>query len=172
MNIIARLEYELAYYDSAVHRFNHYTTRTPLLERWLCKCVLRNIVVQASIWRSSIITWEKKIIVDKLGGCNILCSMRPTCNLPLIKSFVFFFFFLKPAIIFYIIWHYNIVGRIGLHLLRFNYFLGSIPGRVIPKTLKMVLDTTLLNTQHYKVRFKGKVEQSWEWSSALPYTLV
>ena len=50
--------------------------------------------------------------------------------------------------------------------------LGSIPGRVIPKTLKMVLDTTLLNTQHYKVQFKGKVEQSWEWSSALPYTLV
>ena len=31
--------------------------------------------------------------------------------------------------------------------------LGSIPGRVIPKTLKMELDTTLLNTQHYKVRF-------------------
>ena len=50
--------------------------------------------------------------------------------------------------------------------------LGLIPGRVIPKTLKMELDTTLLNTQHYKVRFKGKVEQSWEWSSALPYTLV
>ena len=50
--------------------------------------------------------------------------------------------------------------------------LGSIPGRVIPKTLKMELDTTLLNTQHDKVRFKGKVEQSREWSSALPYTLV
>ena len=30
MKVIARLEYELAYYDSAVHRFNHYTTRTPL----------------------------------------------------------------------------------------------------------------------------------------------
>ena len=29
MNVIARLEYELAYYDSAVHHFNHYTTRTP-----------------------------------------------------------------------------------------------------------------------------------------------
>ena len=38
--------------------------------------------------------------------------------------------------------------------------LGSIPGQVIPKTLKMVLDTSLLNTQHYKVRIKGKVEQS------------
>ena len=30
-DVIARLEYELAYYDSAVHRFNHYTTRTPTL---------------------------------------------------------------------------------------------------------------------------------------------
>ncbi len=28
VNVIARLEHELAYYDSAVHRFNHYTTRT------------------------------------------------------------------------------------------------------------------------------------------------
>ena len=39
MNIIARLEYELAYYDSAVHCFNHYTTRTPLygwaILRWV-----------------------------------------------------------------------------------------------------------------------------------------
>ena len=49
---------------------------------------------------------------------------------------------------------------------------GSIPGRVIPKTQKMVLDIALLNTQHYKVEIKGKVEQSWEWSSALPYTSV
>ena len=55
---------------------------------------------------------------------------------------------------------------------KFPQFIEYIPGRVIPKTLKMELDTTLLNTQHYKVRFKGKVEQSWEWSSALPYTLV
>ena len=36
----------------------------------------------------------------------------------------------------------------------------------------MVLDATLLNTQRYKVRIKGKVEQSRERSSALPYTLV
>ena len=35
---------------------------------------------------------------------------------------------------------------------------GSIPGRVIPKTLKMVLDTSLLNTQQYNVRIEGKVE--------------
>ena len=50
--------------------------------------------------------------------------------------------------------------------------LGSIPGRVIPKTLKMVLDTSLPNTQQIKVRIKGKVDQSRERSSALLYTLV
>ena len=49
--------------------------------------------------------------------------------------------------------------------------LGSIPGHVIPKTIKMVLDTSLLNTQQYKVRIKGKVEQSRERSIALPLHL-
>ena len=49
---------------------------------------------------------------------------------------------------------------------------GSIPGRVIPKTQKMVFDAALLSTQHYKVRIKGKVEQPREWSSVLPYTSV
>ena len=49
---------------------------------------------------------------------------------------------------------------------------GSIPGHVIPKTLKMVLDTSLFNAQEYKVRIKGEVEQSRERSSVLPYTLV
>ena len=50
--------------------------------------------------------------------------------------------------------------------------LGSIPGCVIPKTLKMILDTSLLNTQQYKVRIGSKVEQSRERSSAIPYTSV
>ena len=50
--------------------------------------------------------------------------------------------------------------------------LGSIPGRVVPKTQKMVLDASLLNTQHYKVRITGKVEQFRERCSALPFTLV
>ena len=47
--------------------------------------------------------------------------------------------------------------------------LGSIPGgRVIPKTQKMVLDASLLNTQHYKVRIKGKVEQFREGVAPSP----
>ena len=50
--------------------------------------------------------------------------------------------------------------------------LGSILDRVIPETFKMVLDTSLLNTQQYKVRIKGKVEQSRESSGPIPYVLV
>ena len=38
------------------------------------------------------------------------------------------------------------------------------------KDSKMLLDAALLNNQHYKVRIKGKVEQSREWRSGLPYT--
>ena len=49
---------------------------------------------------------------------------------------------------------------------------GSIPGRVIPKTQKMVLDASLLNIQQYKVGINGKVEQSRERSSALSFTPV
>ena len=49
---------------------------------------------------------------------------------------------------------------------------GSIPGRILPKTQKMVFDTSLLNTQHYKVRIKGKVEKSRGKSSTLLYTSV
>ena len=79
MNVIARLEYELAYYDSAVHRFNHYTTRTP--------------------------SWT-----DIAG--------RLFVNGP--------------------------VGR------------SSIPGRVVPKTQKMVFDASLLNSQLFKVHIEGK----------------
>ena len=49
---------------------------------------------------------------------------------------------------------------------------GSIPCWIIPKTLKMILDTSLLNIQPYKVRIKGKVDQSREGSRALPYISV
>ena len=50
--------------------------------------------------------------------------------------------------------------------------LGSITVHVIPKTLKMVVDTSLLKTQQYKVRIEEKVEQSRERSCDLLYTSV
>ena len=67
---------------------------------------------------------------------------------------------------------YWLLGLVGRVFANGPGDLGSIPGRVIPKTLKMGLDTYLLNTQQYKVRIKGKVEQSRERSSVLPYTSV
>ena len=61
MNVIARLEYELAYYDSAVHRFNHYTTRTPHKESWrVC-------------WSPGAIGWP---VADT--GCDSRTRRRPT----------------------------------------------------------------------------------------------
>ena len=45
------------------------------------------------------------------------------------------------------------------------------PVKSYQRLKEMVLDSALLNTQRYKVRIKGKVEQSREWSSILSYTL-
>ena len=56
-----------------------------------------------------------------------------------------------------IIW-FNVIGLVGRVFANGSGELGSIPGLVIPKTLKMVLDTSLLNTQQYKLHIKGKVE--------------
>ena len=56
--------------------------------------------------------------------------------------------------------HDRLISLVGRVFANATGDLGSIPGRVIPKTLKMVLDTSLLNTQQYKVHIKGKVEQS------------
>ena len=71
----------------------------------------------------------------------------------------------------YINLSYLLIGQLGRVFANGPGDLGSIPGRTIPKTLKIVLNTSLLNTQQYKVRIKGKVEQSKERSSALPDTL-
>ena len=61
------------------------------------------------------------------------------------------------------------IGQVGRVFANGPGDLGSIPGHVIPKTFKMVLNISLLNTQHYKVRITDKVKQFKERSSALPY---
>ena len=66
----------------------------------------------------------------------------------------------------------EIIGLVGRVFTNGPGDLGSVPGCVISKTLKMVLDASLLNTQQYKVHIKGKVEQSRERSRDLPYTLM
>ena len=77
--------------------------------------------------------------------------------------------FYHDYIYIYITGSLNLVGRVFAND---PGNLGLIPSRVIPKILKMVLDTSLLNTQQYKVRIKNEMEQSREWSSALPKTFV
>ena len=62
----------------------------------------------------------------------------------------------------------QLIGLVGRVFANGPGDLGSNPGCVIPKTLKMVLDTSLLNNQHYKVRIKGKVEQSREGVAPSP----
>ena len=65
-----------------------------------------------------------------------------------------------------------LIGLVGRVFANGPGDLDSILGCVIPKTLKMVLHTSLLNTQQYKVRIKGKVKKFRERSSLLPYTSV
>ena len=72
----------------------------------------------------------------------------------------------------YVSVHNRLTGLVGRVFANGPGDLGSIPDHIIPKTLKMVLDTSLLNTQQYKVHIEGKVEQSRERSSALSYSVV
>ena len=67
---------------------------------------------------------------------------------------------------------YQLIGLVGRVSANGPEDTGSISGHVIPKTLKMVHDASLLNTQQYKGCIKGKVEQSKEKTSAFLYTLV
>ena len=75
VNVIARLEYELAYYDSAFHRCNHYTTRTPLLlngfqfSKWL----------NSTIWP---IVWPEQVIPLRDGNDNAGVPQRPPGGCP------------------------------------------------------------------------------------------
>ena len=67
-------------------------------------------------------------------------------------------------------WIIYIYRHIPIASLDFDYTIGLISrvftnglgARVLPRTQKTVLDAALLSTQHYKVRIKGKVEQSRE----------
>ena len=70
------------------------------------------------------------------------------------------------------IYIYRPIGLVGRVFTNGPGDRGSIPGRIIPKNQKTVLDASLMNTHHYKLGIKGKVEQSWERSNTLPNTSV
>ena len=84
------------------------------------------------------------------------------------SHFYIFFYVYHPFIYYFGL----LIGLLGRVFANSAGDLGSIPGRIIPKTLKMVLDASLLNTQQYKICIKVKVEQSKERRRTLPYTSV
>ena len=60
--------------------------------------------------------------------------------------------------LFFALFHYRAVDLMSRMFANGPVDWGSIPGRVIPKTQKMVLGVALLKSQHYQVRIKGEVE--------------
>ena len=107
MNVIARLEFELTFYDSTVHCFNHYTTWTPpLFDEVLPSYTLRmvpNILhkeepVYSSLfwdfcyrlWFRTVFSFFGSIISSPLICRSPLPVFPSICTFPFLKSFWFF----------------------------------------------------------------------------------
>ena len=111
---------------------------------------------------------------------GIVPSALITIGITVTIMFHIFFFVLSQGLGIYLSLHFPLFLLCGLSAGSFFFVVdfrvfakgqgdrSSIPHRVVSKTQKMVLDTSLPNTQIYKVWIKGKVEQSRERSSALP----
>ena len=85
---------------------------------------------------------------------NFCSQLHSTDGSQVEHYFVLFYIFLIVTVLFtsyYICVLTRLIGLVGRVFANGPGDLGSIPGRVIPKTLKMVLDTFLLNTQQHKV---------------------
>ena len=71
---------------------------------------------------------------------------------------------------FYFLVFNQLIGLVDRVFTNVPGHVGSISSRLIPKTLKTVFVTSLLNTQQYKVYIKGILELSRKRISTLPYT--
>ena len=72
VNVIARLEYELTYYDSAVHRFNHNTTRT---SQYIYVYIYREI--ESERWRETERIYRENIKIER--KIYIKRERKPLC---------------------------------------------------------------------------------------------
>ena len=120
-----------------------------------------------NFWNSS--QFYVKTTVQKMGKCSVLFK---TCHVWILHGFQswnpnFVLFWTLFCNLYFSINCNLLIGLVGKGFTNALGDLGSIPGHIIPKILKMVLDSSLLNTQQYKVCIKDKVEQSRERSSAL-----
>ena len=129
-----------------------YSEAPVMLELWGMRSILSLPLLPGPIWLGIVAT-DRVLSMGQLGlNCVITLSW-------IVWNWMFYIELLN-----------QLIGLVGRVFANGPGDLGSISGRVIPKTLKMVFDTLLLNTQQYKVRIKGKVEQSRERSSALSYS--
>ena len=115
MNIIARLEYELAYYDSIVNRFNHYTTRTPpkyvwlntvdcfffKIFKWRHSSFLAIFLMSGSRW------WRKYLILAQVFLTNSLVIFRVCVRLFAAVSFIYIY--LECFYFYFYIWGWLIL---------------------------------------------------------------
>ena len=92
--------------------------------------------------------------------------MKPECSAIKEKCFVSYLLFVNLLL------KYRLICLVGRMFANDYERPGFNPRSSHTKDFKMVLDTSLLSTLQYKVRMKGKVEQSRERSSILPNTLV
>ena len=74
----------------------------------------------------------------------------------IVFAFLFFVFFMifRFCCVFVVFLFFTASGLVGRVFVNGPGDLGSIPGRIIPKTLKMVLDTSLLSNIRYVSRVK------------------
>ena len=61
VNVIAWLEFELAFYDSVVHPFNHYTTRTPQYQQG-----------SGWTWEYEVMKWYSTLISQEVESCHLM----------------------------------------------------------------------------------------------------
>ena len=89
VNVIARLEFGFACYDSAVHRFNHNTTRTPPIYLYeftrVCVCVCVCVCVFVCVCVCVCVKERKKERKRIFFSRNI----SPRSDNPFLNSFVF-----------------------------------------------------------------------------------
>ena len=123
------------------------------------------------IYMTIICTLVKKDYFYFAPFAHIVCSWKHMYEFLLLRHGCVSFFFSKEITKMvqneFLLLSYREIGEIRINYIGLSRVFAncpgarsSIPSRVIPKTKKkMVLDAALLNTQHYKVRIKCKMEQ-------------
>ena len=78
MNIIARLEFELAYYDSAVHRFNHYASRTPPIISRVTSCHIGPIYMETAYIS---VAFLRNVSIDFFANSTLSIKVNTFCHI-------------------------------------------------------------------------------------------